>query len=55
MKASMVARAQCMRTHGVPGYQDPKFPASGGIEFTDAGINPSSPAYQHAAAVCGNR
>jgi hypothetical protein len=55
MKASLIAHAQCMRTHGVPGYQDPKFPAGGGILVTDAGTNPQSPAYKHAAAVCGNR
>lgn len=55
MKASMIAHAQCMRTHGVPGYQDPRFPASGGIAVTDAGTDPQSPAYRHAAAVCGNR
>ena len=55
MKASLIAHSQCMRTHGVPGFPDPTFPASGGIGITDAGTNPQSPAYQHAAAVCGNR
>ncbi len=55
MKASLIAHAQCMRTHGVPGYQDPKFPTGGGISFTDAGTNPESPAYKRAVAVCGNR
>jgi hypothetical protein len=55
MKASLIAHAQCMRNHGVPGYQDPKFPAGGGILVTDAGTNPQSPAYKHAAAVCGVR
>jgi hypothetical protein len=55
IKASLIAHAQCMRTHGVPGYQDPKFPAGGGILVTDAGTNPQSPAYKHAAAVCGVR
>jgi hypothetical protein len=47
--------AQCMRTHDVPGYQDPTFPPNGRIAITDAGTNPQSPAYRHAAAVCGNR
>ena len=54
MKASLIAHAQCMRTHGVPGFQDPKFPAGGGILLTDAGTNPQSPAYRHAAGACGN-
>ncbi len=55
VKASLIAHAQCMRTHGVPGYQDPTFPASGGIGITDAGTDPQSPAYKQAVAVCGNR
>lgn len=55
MKASLIAHAQCMRTHGVPGYQDPTFPASGGISVTDAGTDPQSPAYKHAVTVCANR
>jgi hypothetical protein len=55
MKASLIAHAQCMRAHGVPGYQDPTFPASGGIAVTDAGTDPQSPAYKQAQAVCGNR
>ena len=55
MKAAMIAHAQCMRTHGVPGYQDPQFPASGGILFTDSGTNPQSPASPHAAALCSRR
>jgi hypothetical protein len=45
MKAAQIAHAQCMRTHGVPGYPDPGFPSSGGIAITDAGTNPQSPAY----------
>jgi uncharacterized protein YceK len=52
MKAKLIAHAQCMRDHGVP-VQDPTFPAGGGIAFTDAGVNPQSPAYVHAAAACG--
>lgn len=53
LKESLLAHAQCMRMHGVPNYQDPRFPASGGIGFTDAGVDPQSPAYIHAQAVCG--
>jgi hypothetical protein len=55
LKAALIANAQCMRTHGVPGYHDPTFPATGGIGFTDAGTDPQSPAYIHAEAVCGSR
>ena len=55
LKASLIAHAQCMRTHGVPGYQDPRFPPNGGVAFTDAGTNPQAPADRHATAVCANR
>jgi hypothetical protein len=54
-KAALIAHAQCMREHGVPNLRDPTFPASGGIAVTDAGVNPQSPAYVHAEAVCGTR
>ncbi len=55
LRASLIAHAQCIRSHGVPGYRDPTFPPSGGIGFTDAGTDPQSPAYKQAAAACGNR
>lgn len=55
VEAALIAHAQCMRTHGVPDYPDPTFPASGGIAITDAGTNPQSPAYQHAQSVCAKR
>jgi hypothetical protein len=51
----MLAHAQCMRDHGVPGYQDPRFPASGGIAITDAGTDAQSPAYERAQSLCGTR
>ena len=55
-KASLIAHAQCMRTHGVPAYLDPTFPPSGGIAVTDPpGVDLQSPAYEHASAQCGNR
>lgn len=55
-KTSMIAGAQCMRTHGVPAFQDPRFPPGGGIEtFDGPGVDPQSPAYQQAAAACGIR
>ncbi len=56
LKASLIGHAQCMRTHGVPAYPDPVFPPGGGIKiFDNPGVNPQSPAYQHAQSVCGNR
>lgn len=56
LKESMIAHAQCMRTHGVPAYQDPIFPLGGGIEtFDGPGVNPESPAYQRAASDCPGR
>lgn len=54
VKAALIAKAQCMRTHGVPTYQDPTFPARGGIAVTDSGTNPQSPAYRQAELTCGN-
>jgi hypothetical protein len=55
-KTSMIADAQCMRTHGVPAFRDPRFPPGGGIEtFDGAGVDPQAPAYQRAAAACGIR
>ncbi|MGA2926175.1 MAG: hypothetical protein ABSG43_09300 [Solirubrobacteraceae bacterium] len=45
--------AQCIRTHGVPDYPDPEFPAGGGIERPDVpGLNRQSPALQRAVAAC---
>ncbi|HUA49693.1 MAG TPA: hypothetical protein VMA77_30960 [Solirubrobacteraceae bacterium] len=56
LKESLIAHAQCMRTHGVPAFQDPVFPPGGGIEtFEGPGVNPQSPAYQHAEAACPGR
>jgi hypothetical protein len=53
-KEALLANAQCIRTHGVPDYPDPKFPAGGGIEtFDGPNDNPQSPAYQHAIKFCG--
>jgi hypothetical protein len=53
-KRSMLEHAQCMRAHGVPNYPDPNIPSHGPIySGPPAGINTNSPAYRHAAAVCG--
>lgn len=49
--------SQCMRTHGVPNFPDPTFPASGGamIEVPGGPGGPSgpSPAFRRAAQACG--
>jgi hypothetical protein len=52
--ATQLKFSQCMRSHGVPGFPDPKFPPDGGIiEGVGPGVNPQSPASEHALAECG--
>ena len=51
-KNPAIANADCMRRNGVPNFPDPTF---SGNRF-NAGLghlNPSSPAFKHAASVCG--
>jgi hypothetical protein len=44
--------AQCMRTHGVPGFPDPVF-ANGGVHFpVPRGINTQSPQVLRAETIC---
>ena len=50
--------SQCMRKHGVPNFPDPTFPTGSGAagkvsSHLPAGVDPSSPAFQQAAAKCG--
>lgn len=45
--------AACMRTHGVPDFPDPTFSTRGGAKLPPAGVDPGSPAFQHAARACG--
>lgn len=49
--------SQCMRTHGVPKFPDPVFPASGGAVIQapggPAGSSGPSPAFRRAAQACG--
>ena len=40
--------ASCLRAHGVPNFPDP---SGGGIQIPN-GVNPSSPAFEHAQAAC---
>lgn len=51
-KRRLLAMAQCMRTHGVPTFPDPTF-SGGGARLRPLGVDPRSPAFQHAAAACG--
>jgi hypothetical protein len=50
--------SECMRSHGVPNFPDPKFSSSGGgVRVTlkaggSTGINPSSPQFQAAQKAC---
>jgi hypothetical protein len=53
-KQAALRNAQCMRTHGVPNFPDPTFPAHGGIAIRiGPQVNPQSPAFQRAASACG--
>jgi hypothetical protein len=51
-RRAALANAQCMRTHGVPNFPDPTFPSTGGMSVSLAGLNPQSPAFEHAQAAC---
>ena len=66
IKQGALKMAECMRSHGVPGFPDPKVtsgPGGHGIAVqiggppgsgsTPGGFNPRSPAFQHAQKVCG--
>ncbi|MHB1834987.1 MAG: hypothetical protein ACYCXW_08475 [Solirubrobacteraceae bacterium] len=68
-KAAALTFSECMRAHGAPTFPDPTYgnpPAhpSGNAAFLairgalyslPAGLNPRSPAFQHAARACGLR
>lgn len=53
-KRADIAEAHCMRTHGVPNFPDPTF-SGGGQAPLPSDLNPDSPAFKHAAEVCGAR
>jgi hypothetical protein len=45
--------SQCMRSHGVPKFPDPKFQPNGGTLMTvGKDVNPNSPQFKAAAKVC---
>jgi hypothetical protein len=52
--AAALAYSQCMRTHGVPSFADPKQVGGGGIQIsgTPPGVNPDSPAFTSAQQSC---
>lgn len=54
-KQGMIAKAHCIRTHGVPDFPDPFFGGGGGVGFKrPAGYNPQAPAVQQARKGCAN-
>jgi hypothetical protein len=59
IKKNALKMADCMRSHGVPNFPDPQIrvgPGGHGIEQSigspGSGLNPNSPAFQHAQSVC---
>jgi hypothetical protein len=44
--------SECMRSHGVPNFPDPKFSSGGNVEMNMSGVNPSSPQFQAASKAC---
>jgi hypothetical protein len=53
-KQGMIAKARCIRRHGVPGFPDPTIGPNGyGVGLPlEPGFNPDSPAMRHAAKAC---
>ena len=52
-RVAAIANAECMRKHGVPNFPDPGF-SGGQLNAGLAGVNPRSPAFEQAAAACGD-
>jgi hypothetical protein len=48
-----LADAACMRRNGVPDFPDPTFGGGGEQLNLPTGVNSSSPAFEHAAQICG--
>ena len=55
-KEAMIAKAHCIRTHGVPNFPDPFFgPGGHGVGLRlQAGVNPQAPAFLNASKICAN-
>ena len=61
VRAGALKMATCMRSHGVPSFQDPVVragPGGRGIEMSvggpNTGIDPNSPAFKQAQRACGS-
>jgi hypothetical protein len=61
IRAGALKMAVCMRSHGVPSFQDPQVsagPGGRGIRLSvggpNTGIDPNSPAFQQAQQACGS-
>lgn len=54
LQAKGLQFAQCMRSHGVPSFPDPKFPGGGMQLQLKGNIDPNSPAFQKAQQACGS-
>ncbi len=57
MQQALLAFSACMRSHGLPDFPDPTFPAGGGAEMKIGGgpgsdLNPQSPRFQAAQTAC---
>ena len=52
--AAALAYSRCMRSHGVPGFLDPKQLAGGGIQIagSQVGMSPESPVFHSAQGSC---
>jgi hypothetical protein len=56
--AQALAYSKCMRSHGVPGYPDPKISSNGGGTSVSMGVgtrgdlNPGNPAFKAASRAC---
>jgi len=53
-KQAFVAKAHCLRTHGVPNFPDPSVgPGGYGVRLAlPADVNPDAPAFKNAAEAC---
>ncbi len=53
-KSSPLGLSQCMRAHGVPQFADPSAgPVGTAVAGTQRALDAGSPAFMHAASVCG--
>lgn len=54
-RAAMLRFSRCMRANGLPDFPDPTFGPGGRVGLRvgpQSGVDPSSPAFQHAQAAC---